>query len=208
MLAVRALKANCFQSGLAEGDTLDIILNSVVGIDLNPLAVLAARVNLLLSVADLLPHRRGEIELPVYLADSIIMPSRGDTLFEQDRRILETAVGKLPVPDVIDTRPEMEHLTGILEEYVNGGFSVETFLLRCRQLLPKIANNPETEPALRELFTRLSDLHQRGLNGIWARVLKNAFMPLFLEPFDYVIGNPPWINWESLPQGYREQLAP
>ena len=33
-------------------------------------------------------------------------------------------------------------------------------------------------------------------------------MPLFLEPFDYVVGNPPWINWESLPPGYREQVAP
>jgi hypothetical protein len=33
-------------------------------------------------------------------------------------------------------------------------------------------------------------------------------MPLFLEPFDYVVGNPPWINWESLPPGYREQTAP
>jgi hypothetical protein len=41
------------------------------------------------------------------------------------------------------------------------------------------------------------------LDSIWARVLKNAFMPLFLEPFDYVAGNPPWINWESLPAGYR-----
>jgi hypothetical protein len=28
-------------------------------------------------------------------------------------------------------------------------------------------------------------------------------MPLFLHDFDYVVGNPPWINWESLPEGYR-----
>jgi hypothetical protein len=38
-------------------------------------------------------------------------------------------------------------------------------------------------------------------------VLKNAFMPLFLEPFDYVAGNPPWVNWESLPDGYRADTA-
>lgn len=208
VLAIRALKANCAQAGLAEADTLDVILKSVAGIDLNPLAVLAARVNYLLAVADLLPYRRQEVEIPVYLADSILTPSRGGDLFAQDRRILETAVGKLPVPDVIDSRGEMEKLTGLLEEYVANGFAPAAFLERCRCELPDVAAAPQSETVLQELFERLADLHKRGLDGIWARVLKNAFMPLFLEQFDYVVGNPPWINWESLPTGYREQLAP
>lgn len=208
ILAARALRANCAQAGLAEADTLDVILTSVAGIDLNPLAVMAARVNLLLAIADLLPYRRHEVELPIYLADSILTPSRGDTLFEQDRRVLETAVGKLPVPDVIDSRAEMDKLTALLEEYVTGGFSTKAFLDRCRRELTDVARHPECESTLQELFERLSDLHRQGLNGIWARVLKNAFMPMFLEPFDYVVGNPPWINWESLPQSYREHVAP
>ncbi|MCL6613067.1 MAG: N-6 DNA methylase [Firmicutes bacterium] len=207
ILAIRALKANCLQAGLAEADTLEIILRSVVGIDLNPLAVLAARVNYLLAIADLLPYRRREVEIPVYLADSILMPAKGG-LLEPNRRILETAVGELPVPDVIDTREEMETLTAILEDYVAGDFETEVFLARCRQALPDVAARPESEPVLRELYERLHDLHRQGLDRIWARVLKNAFMPLFLEPFDYVVGNPPWINWESLPQEYREQSAP
>jgi len=208
ILAIRALKANCFQAGLAEADTLEVILNSVVGIDLNPLAVLAARVNYLLAIADLLPYRRREVEIPVYLADSILTPTRGEGLWEQNRRVLETAVGKLPVPDVIDSRPEMDRLTAILEGCVEGGFSTDAFVYRCRRELPDVAAHPESEPVLVELFERLSDLHARGLDAIWARVLKNAFMPLFLEPFDCVAGNPPWINWESLPPGYREQSAP
>ncbi|MCX8067945.1 MAG: N-6 DNA methylase, partial [Anaerolineae bacterium] len=54
VLAARALKANCFQAGLAEADTLEVILDSLAGIDLNPLAVMAARVNFLLTIADLI----------------------------------------------------------------------------------------------------------------------------------------------------------
>jgi len=210
LLAIRALKANCFRAGLAEADTLEVILKSIVGIDLNPLAVLAARVNYLLAIADLLPYRRQEVEIPVYLADSILMPARGDknNMFERNRRILETAVGRLPVPMVIDTQVEMERLATILEEYVEGDFSAEAFLSRCRQEIPDVATHPESEPILKELFEHLKTLHSKGLNGIWARVLKNAFMPLFLEKFDYVVGNPPWINWESLPEGYRKQVAP
>jgi hypothetical protein len=208
VLAINALKANCFQSGLAEGDTLEVILNSVAGIDLNPLAVLSSRVNYLLAVADLLPYRRHEVEIPVYLADSILTPARGQGLWEQNRRVLDTAVGKLPVPDVIDSRPEMERLTTLLEEYVRGGFTPSVFLERCRRELADVAAHAESEPVLAELFQCLVDLHRQGLDSIWARVLKNAFMPLFLEPFDYVAGNPPWINWESLPPDYRAQSAP
>ena len=33
-------------------------------------------------------------------------------------------------------------------------------------------------------------------------------MPLFLKDFDYVVGNRPWVNWESLPHGYRQHLVP
>ncbi len=32
-------------------------------------------------------------------------------------------------------------------------------------------------------------------------------MPLFIGQFDYVVGNPPWVNWESLPDGYRSEIA-
>ncbi|GAB4562679.1 MAG: N-6 DNA methylase [Anaerolineae bacterium] len=207
VLATRALKANCFLAGLSEADTLEVILNSVVGIDLNPLAVTAARVNYLLAIADLLPYRRREVEIPVYLADSILTPARGEDLFAQNRRVLETAVGPLPVPEVIDTRAEMERLTDLLEEYVRGDFSTQAFLARAKKEIPDLADAPHADEVLTELYETLRDLHRRGLDGIWARVLKNAFMPLFLEPFDYVVGNPPWINWESLPQAYREQTA-
>ena len=202
ILAIRALKAHCLATGLSESDTLEIILRSIAGIDLNPLAVLAARVNYLLAIADLVPHRRRPVEIPVYLADSILTPTQGADLFTKDRRLLKTSVGELPVPAAVDTREEMEALTTLLEEYVSGGFSADAFVQRARTVI-RPAGEPGAEAILRELFEKLSALERQGLNGVWARVLKNAFMPLFLEPFDYVAGNPPWVNWESLPDGYR-----
>ena len=206
ILVARALKANCFQAGLSKADTLEVILSGLAGLDLNPLAVMAARVNFLLAIADLLPYRRREVEIPIYLADSILTPVEGKKFFDQGRRILETAVGTLPIPVAIDTHAEMECLTNLLEEYVRSGFATEAFLKRCRAELPDLSD--QDEATLRELFETLCNLHQQGLDGIWARVVKNAFMPLFLKPFDYVVGNPPWINWESLPQGYRQRVAP
>lgn len=164
--------------------------------------------NYLLAIADLLPYRRREVELPIYLADSVLTPAQGEGLWGQDRRTLETTVGMLPVPDTINSREKMERFAEVLEMCVTGGFAPAVFLDRCRRELPEIVTHAGIEAVLAELFAQLSDLHHRGLDGIWVRVLKNAFMPLFLEPCDYVVGNPPWINWESLPEGYREQVAP
>lgn len=47
------------------------ILSDVVGIDLNPLAVVTARANYLTAISDLLPHA-GRVEVPVHLGDSIL----------------------------------------------------------------------------------------------------------------------------------------
>ena len=55
----------------------------------------------------------------------------------------------------------------------------------------------------RNLYRQLRDLHEQGLNGVWARIIKNAFAPLFIEQCDYIVGNPPWVNWENLPDEYR-----
>jgi hypothetical protein len=63
-----------------ETELLNAILRNVVGFDLNPLAVLTARVNYLLAIADLLEHRKGEVTIPVYLADSVRMPTMGENL--------------------------------------------------------------------------------------------------------------------------------
>jgi hypothetical protein len=46
------------------------------------------------------------------------------------------------------------------------------------------------------------------MNGLWARLLKNNFAPLTEGKFDYIVGNPPWVNWEHLPDGYRQSIAP
>jgi len=41
-----------------------------------------------------------------------------------------------------------------------------------------------------ELYKKLCRLKKEGINGIWARIIKNAFAPLFVGRFDFVAGNP------------------
>lgn len=52
----------------------------VVGVDRNPLAVLAARVNYLLALANLLPEAGEQFIPPVYLGDTVLSrPGRWKT---------------------------------------------------------------------------------------------------------------------------------
>ncbi|MEM4647955.1 MAG: Eco57I restriction-modification methylase domain-containing protein [Candidatus Pacearchaeota archaeon] len=54
------------------------------------------------------------------------------------------------------------------------------------------------------LYKKIYDLEYKyHKNKIWTQLLKNSFAPLLIGKFDYVVGNPPWINWENLPEFYR-----
>jgi methylase of polypeptide subunit release factors len=206
VLALRALKENLRRMGFGEGDILEIAQRNVVGVDLDPLAVLAARVNYVLTLLELLPYRKNEIEIPIYLADSILTPARAENLLDEGRLTFKTVVGDMSVPETVDSPTELAKLTDLLAEYVEAEFSPEAFVKAAAKTIQPIPG-PKEEAMLRELYEKLLAHHRQGLDGIWARVIKNAFMPLFLKDFDYVVGNPPWINWESLPQGYRDESA-
>ena len=39
--------------------------------------------------------------------------------------------------------------------------------------------------------------------GCGGRCLTNAFAPALQGKFDFVVGNPPWVSWETLPENYR-----
>jgi hypothetical protein len=208
VLAIRRMRNWAEERMMPEHEALEKILANVVGFDLNPLAVISARTNYLLALGDLIQHRLGEISIPVYLADSIMTPSTGQTLFEQDRYTFSTAVGKFSVPLALVDAQEIDRLASLLEESVGVGLTGEQFQRRAGETFPALEGNQGQLAVATGLYERLKELDEQGINGIWARVIKNAFAPLFQGRFDYVMGNPPWVNWESLPEEYRKATIP
>ena len=74
VVAIRRLREE--MAGLPNDQILKNILHRVVGLDLNPLAVLTARVNYFIHIADLIPDYQELLTLPVYLGDSCSLPER------------------------------------------------------------------------------------------------------------------------------------
>jgi Eco57I restriction-modification methylase len=194
---------------------LPALLQNVVGFDLNPLAVISSRANFLLAVADLLKNVGEPIELPIYLADSIVLPAegQGDTLYSTPKGVFELPLRgvnkQFLVPEVLATRSSLNSLARVLRHDIENEVSTEAFLQRCQSELGlSQAQWDHCESHLRTLYRTLSDLHKEGRNGLWADIARNMFMPLFIPQADFVVGNPPWVNFESLPQHYRDRSRP
>jgi len=166
--------------------------------------VITARVNFLLALGDLLEHRKGPITIPVYLADSVLLPELGEDLATSGLYQVHTSVGVFKVPETCFSNGRFDGFCTLLEESVRSEVSVDEFVKRVTaEFGLSQAEHEAVGSPLRALYEQLLELHQKGLDGLWARLLKNNFAPLTVGQFDYVIGNPPWVNWENLPDGYR-----
>jgi len=157
----------------------------------------------------LLDEISGDIDIPIYLADSVLTPSEGAELETHGRFSFRTAVGRFSLPRSLIKADYIDELANLLESSVKAGNSETIFRQRLCKMFPLDEKQDARDIATVEaLYNQLIELDRQHINGIWARIIKNAFAPLFQPPFDLVAGNPPWINWESLPDDYRQQTAP
>jgi len=180
------------------------VLRNVVGFDLNPLAVLTARTNYLLAIADMLAYVKGPIEIPVYLADSIMVETR--TTLTGVSYAIRTYVDVFELPKNIVDRGVLGKLLEAVDKYVRLRYKLADFIAVAKKELDL---SDEELKLVGTLYKTFLKLEEEGRNHVWTAIIKNAFAPLTIVnsygKFDCVIGNPPWINWENLPESYRDE---
>jgi hypothetical protein len=207
MRAIARIKDRAFQQMADEETTARAILGNVYGYDLNPVAVLAARTNYLLALGNLI-RRVTPLRIPVYLADSLLAPMPygrlvGSSTFRarSNHLVRRSSEGDFKYPLELANSEGLQVVTEELERGIAAAIGPEDFVKRVEGRIS--LSGSRTETLLTELFEKVQKLESQGKNGIWARLLRNAFAPVFAGRFDFVIGNPPWINWESLSDDYR-----
>ncbi|MFN3742805.1 MAG: Eco57I restriction-modification methylase domain-containing protein, partial [Anaerolineales bacterium] len=134
----------------------------------------------------------------------------GEDIFSHGAYEFPTAVGTFQVPSAFCTAGRFDRFCDLLEDSLRAGMEADAFVQRCRREI-SLDSGEWDDRALElthELYEQMLDLHRRGMNGLWSRLLKNNFAPLTVGQFDYIVGNPPWVNWEHLPDGYRQSIAP
>ena len=189
-------------------DILHEILSRVKGIDLNPIATLTARVNYFINISQFIDDD-AQLEIPVYLGDASYVPNpitynNIECLQYTISTILKPIDILIPLSMVSDTSlfshkmNEVETQIKLLN--VENIFSIFCSLTNSNDLIEPIKEK------LLELATQLVDLEKRKWNGIWARIITNFLTTANLGKFDLLVGNPPWVDWKSLPSNYRDRI--
>ncbi|MDI6891185.1 MAG: N-6 DNA methylase [Thermodesulfovibrionales bacterium] len=205
VMAIKFIREYARERMLPESDVLEKILHNIIGFDLNPLAVISARTNYILALGDLLQHRKGDVNIPVYICDSIMTPHEVEDLYGKDIMRFNTAVGFFSLPKSLVSAKYIDRLANFLEDNVSLALNKNQLISKLTSEFPLLPEKDTKDiDVVFGLYEKLLSLEKQGVNGIWARIIKNAFAPLFVGEFDYVAGNPPWVNWEHLPEGYRE----
>ncbi|MEM4317987.1 MAG: N-6 DNA methylase [Candidatus Nitrosocaldus sp.] len=203
VLAIKRIKEYAEEHFLDKRELLTKIVKNVQGIDLNPLAVIASKANYIIAIADLLRYRPREgIELPIYLADSIAVGRRSHVY--QEVVYLKTVVSEFYIPLEVLDKGLLSKVLDDIDYCIRTKYSKEEF----KKFIQKYGLNEYTIESLTKLYSDLASLEEEGKNRIWTKVLKNSFAPLLIGEFDYVVGNPPWINWDNLPEAYRNDTKP
>ncbi len=181
---------------------LNSILENVIGFDINPLAVISSRTNYILALGgDLIRYRSGDIEIPVYQCDSILISRKYSVLYGKRHKI-KTSIGDFYFPSELAEKKYIEKIVSKLEENIPKKIDLEIFLDSVKNDLPQEIYELCISD-LSNLYKELIKLEKQNKDEIWARIIKNSFAPLFVGKFDYVIGNPPWIRWGLLSKDYR-----
>lgn len=193
------------QSRARIAETGRAILNGVVGFDLNPLAVLAARTNYLIAFARYLPYVR-PFSIPVYLCDSVVPPDsyteRQATMFDDDNIVFRTREHDYIFPLSMKGREQIDRFCALVVDGLRAKLDAAEFRRRLAKELPLGTGEQDR---LQEVYRYIKQLDDENRDGIWAHYIKNAFAPVYVDRFDFVVGNPPWIRWGYLSDEYRRQ---
>jgi SAM-dependent methyltransferase len=199
--AIRILKEELKKRGWKSNEILNYILANIVGIDINPLAVTIARANYLIALGELLNIRKGPILLPIYVADSIKLPSVARTLYGNSRVIVyEYVVNsthlQIPVELAKDRNKFGKVITAFKEavrSYRARGDKTEAHKVFERTLW-SIVTDAEFN-VLKYTLDNILSLIDKGRDSIWVYMLSNIYIPMTLSEakFDVIVGNPPWI---------------
>jgi len=197
-------------------ETLEHILENVVGIDIHPLAVIIAKTNYLLALGDLVKKRRKVVALPVYLADSIRLPQMEGQM-EMGVPLpgfkLEIDGKRIVIPEILTHDPQLyDEAIEVSKEFARNfagreGGDEKTFLNFLGRTSSRIVAHEALCGALYNVADAMRKLIEGRRDTIWAFILKNLYKPLFLRgKFDVVVGNPPWLSYRYVEKGEYQKF--
>lgn len=180
------------------------ILNEVAMIDANILAVILARINYFIGVSDLIIEGF-DFHIPVYIGDSTV--SNADMMSEDNKYIckaIQTSNGDVEIRFPMELLSNKDRYAQIMQD-------IQVYLRtnddeKIKEKL-SLLNEDTSEEDLDLILGNFKRLNEEGLlTTSVINSITNFFITNSLGKFDLIVGNPPWVDWKSLPSVFRENI--
>ena len=204
-----------------------IVFSCVTGFDIDPLAIMLAKVNWVLAMRDLFSLHQGTISIPIYHADSLFvatpitheMPENKDEAY-----VLRFENNRIEFPAYLLSPDHKNTFNNLLLK------SYKYAMIRAKSKQEKLDDSQVdalADSAVNEahdtltadeqqllrlaaygLVFQLENLQREGCNGIWYFILSNSYRPgISRKQFNCVVSNPPWLAMSKLANNpYRNAL--
>lgn len=205
----------------------NIIFTCAMGFDIDPLAVVLAKVNWILAMRDLFKVHVGIITIPIYHADSLFTAtpvSHGISALNGSSYVLEFEGNKVIIPSYMLTPEHRKTFDAFMSKCYGLAMARASKceaeltelqldkLVSAVELEANIVQTPEEISAQRfaayALVLQLEKLQREGKNGIWYFILNNSYRPeLMKKQFNCIISNPPWLAMSRMADNpYKKDL--
>ena len=210
--SIKHLIKSADKENISSEEMIILICEKIAGIDIHPVAVIFSRITYLLAMLDKIKQERPDnVIIPVYLGDSLQWGR--DEVF-RELRIL--------VPEDKRTGAKRRQLI-FPESICQDSEKFETILRKMIDLAGKYkkisafeawTSNQQLDEheykKLSETYQDLLELQKENRNHIWGYVARNLTRPIWLssekQKADIVIGNPPWLKFNSMNQEMQNRL--
>jgi SAM-dependent methyltransferase len=211
--AIERYKERARVAGWNSTKILQSITEHIFGFDLNPLAVLTARVNYLIAISDIIATH-SDVEIPVYQADAVYAPTvssnRAKTtrVYQIGTRV-QTIDLELP-EDLIQRNNLFGRILEIMERIIRQRDTEHVFVsnLNGDAIYSAEPDREMWEPFLRDMFRKVEALERIPWNRIWCRIVRNYFASVAVGKCQFIASNPPWVRWSELPTRYTQRIKP
>ena len=216
--AVKNLLKKAEEEKLSISESLEVLAKNVIGFDIHPVAVTLARVTYLLAIGrnNLINPSRGEINIPVYLADSMQWRQKQYDLWSRDQVIIETDnegklfTSELRFPhELLQNSHTFDELVKELADkstQKNQGKPTPSLTGVFRRL----AIPEKFHETIKSTFSVMCELHESGRDHIWGYYVRNLVRPAWLglpqNRVDILVGNPPWLSYRFMPKEMQDSF--
>ena len=193
-----------------------ILRYCISGFDIDPLAVILAKINWLINIYSSINHDE-ELYIPIYHADSLFIENPitqknqiGNeltynlVLFDKYVQMPQYAISS-------DYRDVFDLIVNKCYDCIHTNIEKEEFHNIIKTLIDGIVDEPqiaELSEFAYNLYKVLAQLDSEGKNGIWSFVLKNSFRPSLISArFNGIVSNTPWLAMSKIGSNpYKESL--